>query len=324
MEYKEEEMKFKKILSIGVDETKVGSSYWKRIDALSEKKVYLAKDSPEIKKNLKDTDCLLVNFGITINKEDIDSAPSLKYIGILATAFEKVDTKYAEQKDIAVCNLPGYSTESVAEFVIAVILDQIRGLEEGKRRCRNKNYSEAGISAFEIKGKIFGVLGLGNIGIRVAQLALGFDADVRYWSRNKKPKIGKEGIKYEKLDSLISKADFLSLNLAQTPETEKILDNKRFESLKPGAIVVNTAPMELVDIDALAQRLKKGDITFILDHSDEMREEDLKKISVYKNCIIYPPMAYVSKEAAINKQEMFTSNIENFLKGIPKNQIALA
>lgn len=309
-------MKFKKILSIGVDESKVGPGYWKRIDALSEKKVYLPKDSPEIKENLKDVDCLLVNFGVTVTKENIDSAPNLKYIGILATAFGKVDTNYAKEKGIVVCNLPGYSTESVAEFVIAVILEHIRGLEEGKQRGKEGSYSEEGIAAFEIKDKIFGVLGLGNIGTRVAELALGFGADVKYWSRNKKET---KGFKYEELYNLISEADFLSLNLAQTPETEKILDQKKIESLKSGAIIVNTAPMELIDIDSLCERLKKGDITFILDHSDEMTTEDLKKISQYKNCIIYPPMAYISSEATINKQEMFTSNIEHFLEGAPIN-----
>lgn len=77
--------------------------------------------------------------------------------------------------------------------------------------------------------------------------------------------------------------------------------------------------MELIDIDGLAQRLKKGDITFILDHSDEMSQQDLKKLSKFENCIIYPPMAYITKEAAINRRETFTSNIENFLKGKPKN-----
>lgn len=79
--------------------------------------------------------------------------------------------------------------------------------------------------------------------------------------------------------------------------------------------------MELVDIDGLAQRLKKKDITFILDHSDEINGEDLKKISVFENCIIYPPMAYLTKEAVVNRREMFTSNIENFLKGKPTNKV---
>lgn len=311
-------MKFKKILSVGVDYTKFGPQYWERINSLTKNKVLLQKDSPEIKKNLKDTDCLLVNFGVSVTKEDIDSAPNLKYIGILATAFGKVDVKYANKKGVIVCNLPGYSTESVAEFVIASLLETIRGLEEGRKRGRNCNYSEQGISAIEIKDKIFGIIGLGNIGTRVAELALGFGADVRYWSRHRKPK---DGVKYEELDRLIAEADFLSLHLAQTPETEKILNKKRFQALKKDAIVINTAPMELIDIDALVERLRKRDIVFILDHSDEMAKEDLQKLSKYDNCIIYPPIAYISKEASINKQKMFTSNIENFLKGKPSNKV---
>ncbi len=312
-------MKFNKILLIGVDEPKLGSSYWDRINSLTENKVYLPKDDPQIKENLKDADCLLVNFGINVTKEDIDAAPNLKYVGILATAFGKVDVAYAKEKGIVVCNLPAYSTESVAEWTIAAILETIRNLEEGKKRGRAGNVSEEGITAIEIKDKVFGVLGLGNIGTRVAELALGFNADVRYWSRNKKEDAEAQGIKYEELDDLISNATFLSINLAQTPDTEKIFNQDRFNALKEGAIVVNTAPMELIDLDALVERLKKGDITFIFDHSDEMVEEDLKKLIPFENCIVYPPIAYISSEAALNKQEMFTSNIENFLTGAPRN-----
>lgn len=77
--------------------------------------------------------------------------------------------------------------------------------------------------------------------------------------------------------------------------------------------------MELVDIDGLAQRLKKGDIIFILDHSDEMSHKDLEELSKYKNCIIYPPIAYISKEAAENKKRIFLENMEGFLKGKPQN-----
>ncbi len=314
-------MKFKKILSINVDENKVGPDYWKRIDALAENKVILPKDNPQIKESLKDMDCLLVGFGVVVDKQMMDAAPNLKYIGILATAFGKVDAAYAKEKGIIVCNLPGYSTESVAEFTIAAILEAIRGLEEGKRRGRAGNVSEASISAIEIKDKVFGVIGLGNIGTRVAELALGFNAEVRYWSRNRKDDVEAKGIKYEDLDNLVAEATFLSINLAQTPETEKILNKDRLQVLKAGAVVINTAPMELIDLDALIKRLKKGDIIFILDHSDEMAEEDLKKLLPYQNCIIYPPMAYISKEAAINKQEMFTSNIENFIGGVPKNTV---
>lgn len=315
-------MKFNKILVYNIDRSKsLDPLSWKKIENLGNKIVFLPKDDPRLREELSDTDCLLVAFATSVDKKDLDSAPQLQYIGVAATAFGKIDTAYAKKKGIIVCNLKGYSTESVAEFIIAVILESARNLEEGKLRGRSGNYSEAGISAAEIKDKIFGVIGLGDIGKRVAEIALGFGADVRYWSRNRKKDYEKKGVTFEDLDDLIREADYLSLNLAQTKDTEKILNQARFQSLKSGAIAINTCPMELVDIDGLEERLKKKDIIFILDHSDEMEEKDLKILSKYSNCIIYPPMAYISKEAGDNRKRIFVNNMEAFLKGKPQNVV---
>ncbi len=314
-------MPFNKTLVIGIDESKLDAKYWENIKTLAKKTVSLHKDSPGIGSEITGADCLLVNFGVTVDRKMIGSASALKYVGILATAYGKVDADYAKSKGITVCNIPGYSTESVAEFVFASVLEHIRHLEQGKQRGRSGNYSEAGISAMEIKNKIFGIIGLGRIGSRVAEIALGFGADVRYWSRNRKDGVEKKGVKYMDADEIISNADILSLHLAQTKNTENFLNRERINAVKQGAIVVNTAPMELVDIDALSERLAKGDITFILDHSDEMTESDLQKLYRHTNCIIYPPMAYITKEARMAKQEIFVGNIENFLKGSPTNKV---
>ncbi len=221
-------MNFNKALLINIDQSALDSEYWNQLDQLVSKRIHLLKDNLEIMKELVDTDCLLVNFGVSVTKEMIDSAPHLKYIGILATAYGKVDSDYAKEKGIPVCNLAGYSTEAVAEFSIAVILENIRQLEEGKQRGRNGNYSEIGLKAKEIKGKVFGVVGLGSIGRRVAELAQGFGAEVKYWSREKKD----VPFTYQNVDKLIAESDFLSINLAQTPETEKFLNKSRLQSLK--------------------------------------------------------------------------------------------
>lgn len=315
-------MKFNKLLVYNIDESKnLDSSSWKKIKSLTNKISFLPKDDPKLKAGLKDADGVLINFGTEFGKEEIDSAAKLKYIGVMATAFGKIDVDYARRKKVVVSNLKGYSTESVAEFVIAATLEHTRGLEEGKVRGRTKNYSEVGISAIELKDKIFGIVGLGTIGQKVAGIAQGFGCDVRYWSQNRKKEFEKKGIKYESFRELISEADIISINLAQTKETEGIFNKRVFQNLKKGVIVINTAPMELVDIDALANRLKKKDITFILDHSDEMTALDLSKISKYPNCIIYPPIAYITREAAENRKRIFIGNIEAFLKGSPKNVV---
>jgi len=315
--------RFNKILTVAIGESGLDSGYWKRIDSLGEERVSLAGDSPEIKSQLASCDCLLVNpFTFKVENSIINAAPNLKYIGVLATAYGKVDVNLAKERGITVTNIPGYSTESVAEFVFATILEHIRDLESGKRQAREGNYSEAGFSPIELKGKVFGVLGAGRIGSRVAEIALRLDADARYWSRNRKSELEAKGVKYEDVDLLIPECDFLSLHLAQTKETERFLNQNRIQKLKKGAVVVNTAPMELVDINALEGRLRNGDITFILDHSDEMSKDDLERLSKYKNCIIYPPIAYVSKEARIAKQEIFVGNIEDYLEGRPINVVS--
>ncbi len=307
---------------IGIGESRLDPEYWKRVKSLTEKIVKLPKDSPQITRELLNTDCLLIGFGIPINKTHIDNAPQLKYIGTFSIAHGNVDIAYTKKKDILVCNLDGNTTkEAVAEFIFGAVLEHIRDLEKGKKQAREGNYSEDGFSTTEIKNKVFGVFGLGRIGGVVAQIALAFGADVRYWSLHRKKDLETKGIKYQDADSLIPECDFISLNFALNKDTENYLNQKRIAKIKGGAVVIATVPMETIDINALEKRLKKKDITFILDHSDEMSEEDLKTLSKFENCIIYPPIAYVTKETRIGQQESFIGNIENFLKGKPTNVI---
>lgn len=313
-------MKFKKILVIGISKTSLDSNYWSELDKLTSELVFLSEDSKDLVKHLNNADCLLVYFN-GVDKTMIDKGPNLKYIGALATGVGKINTSYANKRRIVVTNIPGYSTESVAELVFAVILEQIRELSRAKEESRKGNRSESGFSATEIKGKTFGVLGFGRIGQRVAQIAQGFGANVLYWSNHRKKKLENSNIKYADFDKVVSQSDFLSLHFALNSETENILNSKRITKIKKGAIVVNTAPMELLDIDALEKRLKRGDITFVFDHTDlgDITEENLKRLQKYNNCITYPVLGYISKEARAAKQEIFIENVRSFLKGKSQN-----
>lgn len=256
-----------------------------------------------------------------VSKELIDSLPQLKYIGLLATGTGTVDIAYAKQKGIVICNIPGYSTEAVAEWVFGLILGHLRDLERAKQTARKGDFTGDGFSATEIKDKKFGVIGLGRIGSRVAKIAQGFGAEVRYWSRNRKKEMEKNGIIYESLDSLVAASDFLSLHLLTTQETEGILDTERIETIKKGALVINVSGMELINLPALEKRLEKSEIFFIFDHPDEMDKNEVVRLSKYKNCTVYPPLGYITSEARMAKQDIFVSNLENFLKGKPTNVV---
>ncbi|MCK5233869.1 MAG: hypothetical protein KAJ91_03555 [Candidatus Aenigmarchaeota archaeon] len=316
-------MKFKKILTIGVSESSLGSKYWNRLDDLTEKRVSVQKDSADIKAELKDADCVLVNpFVFTFEKNLIDEAPLLKYIGVLSTAFGNVDYNHAAAKNIAVCNIPNYSTEAVAEFAFGSLLDSLRELERAKTQAKDGNYSEdTFFNTSEIKGKKFGIIGLGNIGSKMAEIALAFGADVMYWSKNRKEKLENGGIKYISVEEIVTECDIISLNLAFNKDTENFLNAVLILKIKKGAVLINLAPNELIDLNALEKRLSNGDITYIMDHSDELTSEQASELSKHKNCIIYPPIGYTTKEATIEKQEIFVGNIENFLQGSPTNKV---
>lgn len=190
-------MKFKKIVSIGITKTALDKEYWQKLDELAEKCILLQENSNKISTELADTDCLLVWF----NKADrkiIDLAPNLKYIGALATGVGKIDLAYAKSKGIITTNVPGYSTESVAELVFAVLLEHLREICRAKTLSKKTRTSEADFSAREIKGKDFGIVGLGRIGTRVAEIARGFGANVYYWSRSHKSRYDGK-YKYEKI-----------------------------------------------------------------------------------------------------------------------------
>lgn len=313
---------FAKMLFLNFEEGNLKPEYWRRIDKITKQKVLLKADSPEVKNHLKEVDCLLLKHGMVADKSLIDQMPKLKYIGILATAFGRIDSPYAAKKGITVCNVPGYATEGVAEFVFAALLEYLREVTRAKTQATRGDYSEATYTGTEIKGKTFGIIGLGRIGRRVAELASqGFGAHVLYWSHKRKKGAEKAEIRYTEIDNLLKVSDIISLHMSFNPQTKGFLNAKRTAIIKPSAIVINTAPMELVDIGALEKRLKKKDMTFILDHSDELEPVVAKRLSKYSSCVLYPPIAYTTKEATNLKQEIFVSNLENFLKGQPTNKI---
>lgn len=195
-----------------------------------------------------------------------------------------------------------------------------RDIAKARKQAKEGNYSDE-FTGGEIKAKKFGVIGLGDIGKRTAQLAQAFGADVSYWSRNRKDDIETAGVKYLELDDLLANSDIITLNLAYNPETEGIINADRIVKIKHHAIFINPSPMELVDFPALVERLKKKDIIFMLDHSDEMTVEQLKTLQPMGNCIVYPAIAYLTREAGELKKHIYIDNIKNLLAGKPSNKV---
>ncbi|MFI5412735.1 MAG: 2-hydroxyacid dehydrogenase [Candidatus Micrarchaeales archaeon] len=313
-------MKFNKVVVVG--ELTLNKEYQKELDKNITKKITIA-DLASGNKELADADALFVGFGVKIGKNIIDSAPRLKYIGVYATAFGSIDINYAKSKNIAVCNVGGYSTEAVSEFVFATLLESMRNIGRARKRISENDINfipEELAKNRELKDKVFGVLGTGKIGSRVAQIALGFGCNVLYWSRNRKKELESKGIKYEDADSIISKADILTLHFSVNDDTKNFLNSTRIKNIKNGAILISTVGWDdLIDINALEERLKKNDITFIIEANEDSGAH-VKRFSKYSNCIMYPPVT-LTAESLVLRQQIFVDNVANFLKDKPTNKV---
>ncbi len=313
-------MKYSKIICLDFTGDELEAALWEKIDHLCDTRIRTNNIQSISADDLQVADCLLVKLGAHIDKKVIDQLPALKYIGMLGTGYGGIDTAYAASKGITVTNIADYATEGVAEFTFGILLEYLRDISRAKRQARDGDYSDDFVGT-EIRCKRFGVIGLGDIGTRTAQLAQAFGADVWYWSRHRKPEIEAAGIRYCELDKLLATSDIVTINLALNAETEGMIHAARIKSLKKQAIVINTSPMELLEFDALVKRLRKNDLTFMLDHSDEMTVEQLVAMQPMNNCIVYPPIAYLSREASKLKKDIYIDNIESFLKHKAKNKV---
>lgn len=311
----------KKAVFIDYKKNEIPSEYLQRVTKLFDTNKFISRDDKNLLKELEEAEAIFAKISTTIDKQVIDVAPNLKYVGVLSTAFDAIDAKYARKKGVTVCNLGGYSTEAVAEFAIATMLEQARTLEQAKNQARKEDYAFNKLMGVELKGRTLGVIGAGKIGGRIAEIGLGFGMNVVYFSRSKKPQLDRRGAKKKTLNKVLSGSDFVALALLFNKQTENIINKDKIKLIKKGSVFVNIAPPDLVDSDAIMKKASSGDIIFIFDHSDDIPASLAKKFLKTKNCIVYPPVAFRTEEANTARFETFASNIENFAKGKLQNVV---
>ncbi len=315
-------MNLQRLVMIGFSESDFSSEQWKRIRVAAGQEVRVPKDSSELPKLLSDADAVTVRLGAAFDAAMIDAAPKLTYIGMYGTGYGRIDIGHAAAKRIVVTNVPNYSTQGVAELVFGLLIARFRDLQRAAFQASHGDYSEATFTGTELGGKVFGILGLGNIGRRVAEIATaGFGCKVVYWSRTRKPEVETSQIVYASPEDTIRQSNILSLHMAYVPETKEFLNATRVALLQRGATLINVSPMELLDLNALCSRLATKDLALMLDHSDEMLPADLKRLSAYESCHIYPPIGYTTIESTARKQDIFVRNIESFVVGKPQNKV---
>ena len=253
--------------------------------------------------------------------------PQLKYIGVLATGYNVVDIAAAHERGITVTNVPAYSTESVAQMVFAHLLTVTNRTEyyavqnRQGRWSKNPDFCYWDFPHMELAGKTFGIVGLGNIGRRVAQIALAFGMQVKALT-SKTAEILPAGIEKVSLEELLATSDVLSLHCPLTERTRHLINVDTLQRMKSTAILINTGRGPLVDDQAVAGALADGRLAAfcadVLTGEPPKADNPLLK---QPNAFITPHIAWASKEARIRLIQVATDNVRAFLNDQPVNVV---
>ncbi len=303
-----------------------GDLSWEEIKSLGECTIY-DRTAPEEKlERVKDAEIILTNK-VPFNASDFDQLPSLKYIGVLATGYNIIDTEAAKAHGVVVTNIPAYSTNSVAQMVFAHLLNITNSVQHYTDEARagvwskNPDFSYQNTLLLELHRKKIGIVGLGNIGKAVARIAIGFGMEVFAYTTKSHFQLPPEIHKMD-LDDLFRECDIVTLHCPLTPKTKNLVNAERLKTMKPTAILINTSRGPVVNEQDLADALNNG--TIYAAGVDVLSEEPAvanNPLLTARNCFITPHIAWATKEARIRLMEITIENIKAFLDGQPVNVV---
>ncbi len=305
-----------------------GDNPWTALEALGNLTVYERSSPDEIVSRALDADIILTNK-VPLTAETLAQLPQLKFVSVLATGYNHVDTAYCAQHKIPVSNVPVYSTDAVAEFVFSLILDFY------KRPALHSTLAHSGAwqksidfsfwenpNFHELAGKTLGIIGFGRIGQRVGEIASAFKMSILANSRSESAKTVYP-FQWESISNILKKSDVISLHCPLTSETENLLDAAAISQLKPSSFLINTSRGSLVDEAALAEALNSGRIAGAA--CDVVSKEPIlgsNPLLNAKNLTLTPHIAWAAIEARQRLMKITGKNIEAFQAGKPTNVVS--
>ena len=298
-----------------LDALTLGDVNFKRFEKFGNVEIYQTTKHSETLERVKNADIVVTNK-VVIDKNIMDNS-DIKFIQIAATGMNNVDLEYAKEKGIIVKNVAGYSTKAVIQHTFALVLGLLNKVCYFDAYTREK-YPQSGIFThiqnwFEIAGKRWGIIGLGEIGRGVANVADSFGAEVVYYSTSGKNNNNK--FKRVDLDELLSTSDIISIHAPLNENTKNLLDYERLSLIKENAILVNLGRGGIINENDLAEILKKKNIYVGLDvFEKEPINPDNPLLKFKDKTLLTPHVAWTSIEARNKLMDGIYKNIEEFAK----------
>ena len=303
-----------------------GDLSWDGLRELGELTVYERTRAEETVGRAAEADIVLTNK-VVLGRREIEQLPRLRYIGVLATGYNVVDTVAAREHGVTVTNVPAYSTESVAQMVFAHLLTVTNRTEHYALQNRQGRWTASPDFCYwdtpltELAGKTFGIVGLGNIGRRVAQIAQAFGMQVKALTSKRADELP-AGVKKVELRELLATADVLSLHCPLTDTTRHLMNAQTLSLMKPTAILINTGRGPLVCDADVAEALQSGRLAAYC--ADVLTEEpprsDNPLISL-PNAYFTPHVAWATREARVRLLQVAIDNVRAFVEGSPQNVV---
>ena len=306
-----------------------GDLDWKGFEALGDVTVYdrtPIDDADEIVRRIGDSEIVLTNK-TPVTRAILDRCPAVRYVGVLATGYNVVDTTAAREKNIPVCNVPGYGTAAVAQMAIALLLEiccrvghHDRAVHEG-RWSSCKDYCFWDGTLMELSGRTMGIIGCGSIGRATGEIAKALGMTViatgpHPWGEGERP------APYVPLEELLRRSDVVSLHCPLFPETKGLINRDSIARMKDGAILLNTSRGPLLVEEDVAEALNSGKLrAAAIDVAEVEPIPAGSPLLTAKNCIITPHIAWAPLEARQRLMGIAVGNLRGFLAGAPENVV---
>ena len=304
-----------------------GDLSWERLAALGELTVYDRTTAQQTIERAAEADIVLTNK-VLLRRQEIVQLPKLRYIGVLATGYNVVDIEAACERGIVVTNVPAYSTESVAQMVFAHLLTVTNRTEHYALQNREGRWTSSPDFSYwdthltELAGKTFGIVGLGNIGSRVAAIASAFGMRVMAYT-SKEPSLLPPYIKKGTMEEVLAQSDVVSLHCPLTDNTHHLICRDTLKLMKPTAILINTGRGPLVCEEDVAEALNTGSLYAYC--ADVLSKEPAEASNPLLKCpaaYITPHIAWATEEARKRLVDVAVGNVCAFVGGTPQNVIS--
>ena len=327
---KDRETLMKKIVVLDGYTLNPGDLTWKGMESLGKCTVYNRTPPEEVVPRAQDSEIVLTNKTV-LSSGVINQLPKLRYIGVLATGYNVVDTETAHTRSIPVTNVPAYGTQSVAQMVFAHLLNLAQHVAHHAETVKcgrwtsNPDFCYWDMPLIELAGLTMGIIGFGRIGRVVANLAMAFGMKVIAYdivTPSKMPGGFPGECQFVKMDDIFRISDVISLHCPLTPQTKNIINKERLERMKKTAFLINTSRGPLVDEQALAQALNNERIGGAgLDVLSGEPPEKNNPLLKAKNCFITPHIAWATRAARERLLKIAVDNVASFLEGTPQNVV---